>query len=111
VRIELTVPERVEAGHDFVMRAVLLNDSYEPVDVWRNAFVGPTATPRDGGPVPDSVEPTFGQPESPLRLQPFTFYGRDRQAGVLEPGVVVVTATYRPEGGEELSISREVVIG
>lgn len=111
MRIELTVPEQVEAGHDFVMRAVLVNDSYEPVEIWRNAFVGPTATTETGEPVPESVEPTFGQPESPLLLQPFTLYGRERQAGVFPSGVVVVTATYRPDGGERVSASREVVIG
>lgn len=93
------------------MRALLVNDSYEPVDVWRNAFVGPTATPRGGGPVPPAVEPTFGQPELPLLLQPFTFYGRDRQAGGFPPGVVIVRAEYRPEGAEPLSVSREIIVG
>jgi len=111
VRIELTVPERVEAGRDFVMRAVLINDTHEPVDVWRNAFVGPTATHEGGEPVAESVEPTFGQPESPLLLQPFTFYGRDRQAGVFAPGVAFVTASYAPEGGAALSVTRQVTIG
>jgi hypothetical protein len=110
VRIELIVPDQAPAGQDFVMRALLVNDSYEPVEIWRNAFVGPTAEPGTGAPVAPSVEPTFGQPEQPLLLQPFTFYGRDRQSGPMEPGVVVVAARYQPEGAEGLSASRAVRI-
>ncbi len=110
MRIELVVPERAGAGQEFTVRALLVNDTYEPAEIWRNAFVGPTATPQGGGPIPPAVEPTYGQDESPLLLQPFTFYGRDRQAGGFSPGVVVVTATYRPDSGESLWVSREVVI-
>jgi hypothetical protein len=93
------------------MRALLLNDSYEPVEIWRNAFVGPTATLPSGEPLPPSVEPTHGSPERPVVLQPFTFYGRDRQSGPLEPGVVVVTATYQAEGADPLSASGQVAVG
>lgn len=111
MRVELVVPERAEPGEDFAVRAILLNDSFEPVEVWRNAFVGPTATPAGSGPVPQAVEPTFGQPEQPLLLQPFAFYGRERRAGGFSAGVVVITAHYRPEGAEPISQSREIVIG
>ena len=106
----MILPERAAAGQDFVMRALLLNDSYEPVEIWRNAFVGPTATLPSGEPLPPSVEPTSGQPEQPLLLQPFTFYGRDRQSGPLEPGVVVVTATYQRGQSDPVSATAEVTV-
>jgi hypothetical protein len=110
MRIELIVPDRVAAGSEFTARALLINDGYEPAEVLRNVFVGPTATPAGTGPVPAAVEPTFGQAEQPLLLQPFTFYGRDRQAGGFPPGVVTVTATYQVDGAAPLAASQEVVI-
>jgi hypothetical protein len=111
VRLELQVPERVAAGESFPVRVILVNDAFEPVEIWRNALVGPTATPRGGGLVPESVEPSYGQEESAVLLQPFSFYGRERDAGGFDAGVVDVTATYRPDDGEPLSATRTVAVG
>lgn len=106
MRIELEAPSTITAGAECRLRAILVNDSYEPVLVVRSAFVGPNlrqASPV-GPPAPDSVEATFGQPDEPLTLQPFTFYGRERRWTGLPPGEVVVSATYRsPDGTIDLS--------
>jgi hypothetical protein len=110
MRIEIVAPEHAPAGAEFTLRALLVNDAYEPVEIWRNAFVGPTATPQGGPPIPLAVEATFGEDELPLLLQPFTFYGRDRQAGGFPPGIVTISAAYRADGAEPLSASRDVVI-
>ena len=96
MRIEIHVPDTVTTAEECRVRAVLFNDSYEPVAVSRNAFVGPnlSGVTTGGYPRPDSVEPTFGQPDEPLTLQPFSFYGRERVFGELPPGEIEVTASY-----------------
>lgn len=98
MKIEIHAPDTVKAGEAFAVRAVLFNDSYEPVAVSRNAFVGPTVI-RGGGMTPPAVEATFGQADEPLTLQPFTFYGRERQADPQQPGSVQVTVQYTGDEG------------
>jgi hypothetical protein len=97
VRVEILAPATVRSAEGCAIRALLFNDSYEPVAVSRNAFVGPNlqSVSPQGQPLPDSVEATFGGQEEPLTLQPFTFYGRERTFSGLEPGRVEITAHYR----------------
>jgi hypothetical protein len=106
MRIELEAPSTIAAGAECQLRAILINDGYEPVVVMRNAFIGPNLRPASpsGQPSPDSVEATFGQPDEPFTLQPFTFYGRERTWTGLPPGEMVVSASYRSaDGGVDLS--------
>jgi hypothetical protein len=106
MRIEIVTPESITGSAEVMVRALLMNDSYEPVAVSRNAFVGPTVT---GAHQMASVEPTYGQPEEPLVLQPFTFYGRERSLA-FPPGESEVVATYRDgDDGEEISSTVRVV--
>ena len=108
MRIEIQLPNSVKSSQQCALRAVLFNDSYEPVAVSRNAFVGPNIRgPAPGGfPAPESVEPTYGGADEPLTLQPFTFYGRERTFGGLQPGSVEVVAYYRPEGQQEITATQ-----
>jgi hypothetical protein len=110
MRIEIQLPSSVKSSEQCNLRALLFNDSYEPVAVSRNAFVGPNvrALHPAGFPLPESVEPTVGAPDEPLTLQPFTFYGRERSYGGLQPGEIDVTAYYRPEGGEEIAATEKL---
>ncbi|SRR5947209_7187054 len=105
MRIEIQGPSSIKASERCRLRAVLLNDSYEPIAVSRNAFVGPNmhALAPGGYPNPSSVEATFGGPDEPLTLQPFTFYGRERTFDGLMPGEVEVTAYYRTSEGQEIA--------
>ncbi len=98
MRIEISV---VPGSAQLVVRAALVNDSFEPVAVSRNAFVGPslTALGANGMPQPPSVEPTYGQADEPLTLQPFSLYGRDRFFDELEPGEHEFSAEYTPADG------------
>ena len=108
MRIELIAPGSVAAGEEVVLRVTLLNDSYEPAEVWRNQLVGPTA---DMGPMTiPSVEATYGQDEEALVLQPFTYYGRERLAGGFAPGQVTITASYQPPTGERLTASQDITV-
>ena len=59
-------------------------------------------------PAPASVEPTFGQAEEPLILQPYTFYGRDRFFEDLDAADYIVTAEY--SGGAELPLLRAAAL-
>jgi hypothetical protein len=111
MRIEIYCPKSIKASEECRLRAVLFNDSYEPVAVSRNGFIGPNVqeSPSAGSPRPDSVESTFGGGDQPLTLQPFTFYGRERTFSGLRPGEVKVFARYRSkEGGKELSASEQM---
>jgi hypothetical protein len=104
MRVEIITPEAAGSDTERVVRALLINDGYEPVTVSRNAFVGPHL---NGPYVVEAVEPTYGGPEEPLTLQPFTFYGRERSL-TLAPGESEVVAAYRD--GEEISASRRIVV-
>jgi hypothetical protein len=97
MRVEIHGPDVVKASQDVTLRVLLFNDSYEPVAVSRNAFVGPNlrAVVPARHPYPESVEPTFGGQDEPLTLQPFSFYGRERSYSGLEPGEFEVAAEYR----------------
>jgi hypothetical protein len=112
MRIEILLPSSVKASQPCNLRAILFNDSYEPVAVSRNAFVGPSvrALAPGGFPAPESVEPTLGQPDEPLTLHPFSFYGRERSFGPFPPGPVDVTAYYRPEGQEEITAKETLTV-
>jgi hypothetical protein len=109
LRIEIRGTERAGASDGYRLQALLFNDSYEPVTISRNAFVGPNV--RDGTMRPDAVEATFGGAEEPLTLQPFTFYGRERSYEGLAAGEATVEARYRdPNGGEEISASQPLQV-
>jgi hypothetical protein len=97
MRIEIQSPDSIKSSEQLHLRAILFNDSYEPVAVSRNAFIGPNlrAVTQSGFPFPESVEPSFGAADEPLTLQPFTFYGREREFSGLPPGEVEVTAYYQ----------------
>lgn len=113
MRIEIVAPESIKSSETCNLRVLLFNDSYEPTPISRNAFVGPNlrGLTSVGFPHPKSVEPTFGEQDEPLMLQPFTFYGRERTYNDLQPGEVEVTAYYRPgDSGEELSVSARILI-
>jgi hypothetical protein len=112
LRIEIHAPRSARAHEECTLRAVLFNDGYEPVAVSRNAFVGPNvrAPHATGHPLPESVEPTFGGPDEPLTLQPFSFYGRERSYS-LPPGEAEIVAYYRSsDGGEELAASEVISV-
>lgn len=101
MQIEIHAPDNIGSGEEFALRALLFNDSYESVVVSRNAFIGPGVRERtpDGPPAPLAVEPTYGHTEEELKLQPFTFYGRQRLFGPFPAGNLEVAASYRsPEG-------------
>jgi hypothetical protein len=76
------------------VRALLFNDSYEPVVISRNAFIGPTVRKQLL-----AVEPTYGHEEEVFTLHPFSFYGRERSVGPLPAGEIEVTASYQSRSG------------
>jgi hypothetical protein len=97
MRIEIQSPDSIKSSETLRLRAILFNDSYEPVVVSRNAFVGPSlrAVTPSGLPIPESVEATFGDQDESLTLQPFTFYGREREFSGLPPSEFEVSAYYQ----------------
>ncbi|HYO87624.1 MAG TPA: hypothetical protein VER79_03195 [Candidatus Limnocylindrales bacterium] len=97
MKLEIDAPHAAQAGSSFQARAMLFNDSYDPVPVSRNAFTGPTAASASGL-TPPAVEATFGLEEQPLTLQPFTFYGRERQIDAQQAGALKLTAEYKHDG-------------
>ena len=103
MRVEIICPENVKASDACHIRAILFNDSYEPVQVSRNAFVGPNlrSSAPGGFPMPESVEPSYGGADEPLTLQPFTFYGRERSFDNLQPGEIEVSVYYRDPDGQQ----------
>ena len=110
MRIEIHCPQSIKASEECRVRALLINDGYQPVEVSRNAFVGPNVQElaSTGSPRPDSVEPTFGGAEQPLTLQPFTFYGRERTFSNVAVGELKISATYRGSGVETVSASQSM---
>ena len=100
MKLEIHAPDQVAAGKPFSVRAVLFNDSYEPVAVSRNAFMGPSLVSGQGM-TPPAVEATYGGPDEPLTLQPFTFYGRERQVDAQQPGELRITAQYEGQKAEK----------
>jgi hypothetical protein len=75
MRIEIQCPRLIKASELCHTRAILFNDSYRPVELLRNAFVGPNV---HAAYQPEAVEAKFGGSDEALALQPFTFYGRER---------------------------------
>jgi len=108
MRIEILGPDSTKSSEHIRLRAILFNDTYEPIVISRNAFVGPSlrfVTQSDFH-LPESVEPTFGFPDEPLTLQPFSFYGREREFSGLPPGEAEVTSSYQgPEDQKRISAS------
>jgi hypothetical protein len=106
----------VPARHDgapFAVRAVIVNDSYQPVELSREAFVGPTlvGTTASGMPVPENVEPNYGTPVEPIVLAPFALYGRERFFEDLPAGDHEFTAEYRPaDPGGHLSLTTTITV-
>jgi hypothetical protein len=106
LRIELHRADTGVSSGEVRLRALLMNDGYEPVAISRNAFVGPNVSDAAGAMTrPESVEATFGAADEPLTLQPFTFYGRERRFDNLGDGETTATAHYRPDGDSEISAS------
>ena len=112
MRIEIDAPRSITTGNVLTARATLVNDSFEPVTVLRNSFVGPNARTQDGigQPIPENVEATFGGLDEPLVLQPFTFYGRERQLGVLPAGTIELSARYESDGAAAVTASASVIV-
>lgn len=100
MKLEIHAPDQAKAGQAFSVRAVLFNDSYEPVAVSRNDFMGPTVVTGQGM-TPPAVEATYGQPDEPLTLQPFTFYGRERQIDAQPPGEIRITVQYQGSSAQK----------
>lgn len=98
MKIEIEAPERAAANQPFAVRVILFNDSYMPVTVERNDLLGPNVQ-AGGGLIPPHVEATKGQSAATVTLQPFTFYGRQRELGPFPAGEVKITASY--EGASE----------
>lgn len=111
MRIEILGPERASTTETCRFRILLINDSYRAATVSRNALFGPTLVQPSGAPFPLSVEATYGGDEEPLTLQPFTFYGRDREFSGLAPGRYRVQASYRsPVDNSEVVEERTIEI-
>lgn len=112
MRIEIEGPDKIGAGEECPLRALLFNDSYEPVVVSRNAFIGPGVQERASGgpPEPLAVEPTYGHEEEEFTLQPFSFYGRERLLGPFPVGEVEVAASYRSPSGVMVRASKQLHI-
>ena len=72
--------EQLESGADgeIVVRLVVLNDSYDVVELDRGRLIGPNpvAAQPTGLPLPISMEPDG--PESDITLNPWCLYGRQR---------------------------------
>jgi hypothetical protein len=100
MRLEITAISGAAQGEELTVRAAIVNDSFGPVPLVRNAFTGPSLIdPGPGSPAEESVEATYNQPDEPMTLQPFTLYGRDRTF-VLAAGEHRFLAEYRPGGSE-----------
>jgi len=97
MRIEIQCVDVVRASGEVSIRAILFNDSFDPVPVLRSAFVGPNLSDRR----PESVEPNVQGLKQPLILQPFSFYGRERVFSGFDVGPLSVAAYYRGVTGEE----------
>lgn len=110
MRIEIQGPRTIKESETCNIRAVLFNDSFEPVAVSRNALIGPTASAPGGHPQPLAVEATYGAADQPLTLQPFTFYGRERAFSGLLPGEVTITASYGPPDKPEITATEHMRI-
>lgn len=107
MRLELSVAPADAEDAPLMFRVMLQNDAYTPVEIFRNALVGPTLQRAGEMPGPASVEPTYGSPEEPLVLQPYAFYGRDRFFDPLGDADYVVTAEYA-HGADDLTASLTV---
>lgn len=109
MKLEINAPDRVPEAMAFQVRVLLLNDSYAPASISRNALFGPTPEAPGMLSAP-AVEATFGLEEQPLTLQPFTFYGRERQIDGQPPGSIRISARYLTQDGE-LTAQHIVQIG
>lgn len=97
MRLEIAAVPVSSSTARFAVRALIFNDSFEPVPLSRNSFYGPTPSglTASGMPLPESAEATHGASDEPMTLQPFTFYGRERRFDELAAGDHEFTAEYR----------------
>ncbi|MSP63779.1 MAG: hypothetical protein EXR72_26225 [Myxococcales bacterium] len=83
------------AGEKITVRALLLNDSFEPVVIDARLLVGPNVRPQTftGIPYPVSVEPPLpDEAEHFITLNPWCFFGRQRSFERLPAGQVTFHA-------------------
>jgi hypothetical protein len=100
MRLEIIAVSGSAQGEELTVRAAIVNDSFAPVPLSRNAFTGPTLIDAGfGSPPEQNVEATYNQPDEPMTLQPFTLYGRDRTFD-LPAGKHRFLAEYRPAGAQ-----------
>ena len=106
MQVEIECPVTTMASQRCRLRAILFNNSYEPIAVLRSAFFGPTIAN-----YPEAIEPTVESWEEVLVLKPFTFYGRERSYDNLVAGEMVVVARYRdPESGLNLEEKKTLTV-
>ncbi|MGH2355126.1 MAG: hypothetical protein ACRDJN_26245 [Chloroflexota bacterium] len=81
------------AGESVVVRLIVYNEAYEPVEFDRRLLVGPNPVPAtpSGIPMPISLEPSLPrQAQNQITLNPWCLYGRQRTLDNLPPGQVTV---------------------
>ena len=73
MRLEIAAVSGTAQGEELTVRATIVNDSFGPVPLSRNAFTGPSLMdPGPGSPPEQNAEATINQPDEPMTLQPFT---------------------------------------
>ena len=107
MKIEISCKESTTIKGDYNIRVLLFNDSFSEITIFRNCFIGPNvnSSSSKSGPLPESVEATFGAPDEPLTLQPFTFYGRERNFEGLIDEEIKISAYYTRNGQREIFVS------
>ena len=107
MKIEISYNESTTIKGNYNIRVLLFNDSFSAITIFRNSFIGPNVNFSSGksGPLPESVEATFGVLDEPLTLQPFTFYGRERNFEGLVDEEIKISAYYGRNGQQEIFVS------
>jgi hypothetical protein len=85
----------INTGESFTVRVLALNDSYRPVTIDRRLLIGPNikTEPPMNPPHPVSIEPANVKEEQNLIiLNPWCFYGRQRDFQALPQGAAVFYA-------------------
>jgi hypothetical protein len=107
MKIEISYKESTTIKGNYNIRVLLFNDSFSAITIFRNCFIGPNVNSSSGksAPLPESVEATFGALDEPLTLQPFTFYGRERNFEGLMDEEIKISAYYDRNGQREIFVS------